>query len=138
MIGRPPRSNRTDTLFPYTTLFRSADCQWRYSAAPASDARHAWPIQDRGRGRSRFPYPSEFPRADGGPEADGEERRPGDGQQRPALVALQFIARAHVEHEMAQSGAEMLEEEQAKPRHPQITARICRARSAKRRVGKEG
>src|SRR3546814_9257203 len=23
MIGRPPRSNRTDTLFPYTTLFRS-------------------------------------------------------------------------------------------------------------------
>src|SRR3546814_4344509 len=54
MIRRPPRSTRTDTLFPYTTLFRSAaDCQWRYSAAPASDARHAWPIQDRGRGRSR-------------------------------------------------------------------------------------
>src|SRR3546814_15298811 len=24
MIGRPPRSTRTDTLFPYTTLFRSA------------------------------------------------------------------------------------------------------------------
>src|SRR3546814_15414290 len=23
MIRRPPRSNRTDTLFPYTTLFRS-------------------------------------------------------------------------------------------------------------------
>src|SRR3546814_3652010 len=29
MIPRPPRSTRTDTLFPYTTLFRSA-------AAPAS------------------------------------------------------------------------------------------------------
>src|SRR3546814_2312058 len=28
MIRRPPRSTRTDTLFPYTTLFRSAcaDC----------------------------------------------------------------------------------------------------------------
>src|SRR3546814_16297519 len=26
MIRRPPRSTRTDTLFPYTTLFRS---QWR-------------------------------------------------------------------------------------------------------------
>src|SRR3546814_4219115 len=26
MIRRPPRSTRTDTLFPYTTLFRSA---WR-------------------------------------------------------------------------------------------------------------
>src|SRR3546814_7626678 len=26
MIRRPPRSTRTDTLFPYTTLFRSALC----------------------------------------------------------------------------------------------------------------
>src|SRR3546814_6223074 len=27
MIRRPPRSTRTDTLFPYTTLFRSAPGQ---------------------------------------------------------------------------------------------------------------
>src|SRR3546814_8377079 len=27
MIRRPPRSTRTDTLFPYTTLFRSAGCE---------------------------------------------------------------------------------------------------------------
>src|SRR3546814_11342498 len=27
MIRRPPRSTRTDTLFPYTTLFRSRPCQ---------------------------------------------------------------------------------------------------------------
>src|SRR3546814_13590564 len=27
MIRRPPRSTRTDTLFPYTTLFRSAATQ---------------------------------------------------------------------------------------------------------------
>src|SRR3546814_2353328 len=26
MIRRPPRSTRTDTLFPYTTLFRSTAC----------------------------------------------------------------------------------------------------------------
>src|SRR3546814_19292182 len=26
MIRRPPRSTRTDTLFPYTTLFRSFEC----------------------------------------------------------------------------------------------------------------
>src|SRR3546814_2857494 len=26
MIRRPPRSTRTDTLFPYTTLFRSKSC----------------------------------------------------------------------------------------------------------------
>src|SRR3546814_12718154 len=26
LIRRPPRSTRTDTLFPYTTLFRSVSC----------------------------------------------------------------------------------------------------------------
>src|SRR3546814_19145612 len=29
MIRRPPRSTRTDTLFPYTTLFRSCEKQAR-------------------------------------------------------------------------------------------------------------
>src|SRR3546814_14464656 len=29
MIRRPPRSTRTDTLFPYTTLFRSFHCHGR-------------------------------------------------------------------------------------------------------------
>src|SRR3546814_5690531 len=28
MIRRPPRSTRTDTLFPYTQLFRSRDAFW--------------------------------------------------------------------------------------------------------------
>src|SRR3546814_7628117 len=28
MIRRPPRSTRTDTLFPYATLFRSRDRSW--------------------------------------------------------------------------------------------------------------
>src|SRR3546814_5629748 len=32
MIRRPPRSTRTDTLFPYTTLFRSYDA-WRRAHA---------------------------------------------------------------------------------------------------------
>src|SRR3546814_11956316 len=34
MIRRPPRSTRTDTLFPYTTLFRSAS----YPACPRATA----------------------------------------------------------------------------------------------------
>src|SRR3546814_1482513 len=34
MIRRPPRSKRTDTLFPYTTLFRSRDRR----GVPESDA----------------------------------------------------------------------------------------------------
>src|SRR3546814_2634249 len=32
MIRRPPRSTRTDTLFPYTTLFRSGPADFRSSA----------------------------------------------------------------------------------------------------------
>src|SRR3546814_9153355 len=33
MIRRPPRSTRTDTLFPYTTLFRSFPCDRATSRA---------------------------------------------------------------------------------------------------------
>src|SRR3546814_16096415 len=32
MIRRPPRSTRTDTLFPYPTLFRSVPCSYRQRA----------------------------------------------------------------------------------------------------------
>src|SRR3546814_15547608 len=35
MIRRPPRSTRTDTLFPYTTLFRSAGQRQRIALARA-------------------------------------------------------------------------------------------------------
>src|SRR3546814_14177477 len=38
MIRRPPRSTRTDTLFPYTTLFRSLGPQPRGVAEPPPDA----------------------------------------------------------------------------------------------------
>src|SRR3546814_11811987 len=54
MIRRPPRSTRTDTLFPYTTLFRS------HQVTPdadveliVTDRRHADPdAQGRRAGRS--------------------------------------------------------------------------------------
>src|SRR3546814_9844800 len=39
MIRRPPRSTRTDTLFPYTTLFRSLDVEF-LDVAMRRDARH--------------------------------------------------------------------------------------------------
>src|SRR3546814_1504424 len=45
MIRRPPRSTRTDTLFPYTTLFRSPSIPWLraghhngHAAGPLPDA----------------------------------------------------------------------------------------------------
>src|SRR3546814_7337126 len=37
MIRRPPRSTRTDTLFPYTTLFRSAP---RNGRSESEEQRH--------------------------------------------------------------------------------------------------
>src|SRR3546814_15868695 len=38
MNRRPPRSTRTDTLFPYTTLFRSATASTDGEVAPADKA----------------------------------------------------------------------------------------------------
>src|SRR3546814_9243033 len=37
MIRRPPRSTRTDTLFPYTTLFRSRSRRGRVGAIAAAE-----------------------------------------------------------------------------------------------------
>src|SRR3546814_12699433 len=43
MIRRPPRSTRTDTLFPYTTLFRSIEGEanakmWQYTGDSGNTA----------------------------------------------------------------------------------------------------
>src|SRR3546814_6466494 len=43
MIRRPPRSTRTDTLFPYTTLFRSED-------VPDADPGSRLEVHDAGHG----------------------------------------------------------------------------------------
>src|SRR3546814_12744479 len=44
MIRRPPRSTRTDTLLPYTTLFRSrcGSCGWVGNNAVRGMARRQW------------------------------------------------------------------------------------------------
>src|SRR3546814_6869303 len=49
MIRRPPRSTRTDTLFPYTTLFRSQIAEDRTQAEAAKDEHEKGrdPQQDR-------------------------------------------------------------------------------------------
>src|SRR3546814_3499663 len=39
MIRRPPRSTRTDTLFPYTTLFRSTHSRYVIDLNRAPDSR---------------------------------------------------------------------------------------------------
>src|SRR3546814_4871748 len=45
MIRRPPRSTRTDTLFPYTTLFRSPGGRVRFLAQRPRRAALARPAQ---------------------------------------------------------------------------------------------
>src|SRR3546814_19521102 len=49
MIRRPPRSTRTDTLFPYTTLFRSRSAAEQASATGLHRAAALVPDADWGR-----------------------------------------------------------------------------------------
>src|SRR3546814_1503966 len=52
MIRRPPRSTRTDTLFPYTTLFRSSAAA---SSAPLLPTRSAKQTRPRSSFRGLLP-----------------------------------------------------------------------------------
>src|SRR3546814_9700174 len=72
MIRRPPRSTRTDTLFPYTTLFRSsvrtyasADGTWKLTIYPRELTNQLDYFQDK---------------VDGKPNAGGI---PGDSRKSP-------------------------------------------------------
>src|SRR3546814_8215038 len=69
MIRRPPRSTRTDTLFPYTTLFRSP------AAHPPEqpDLRRVLPADPAERERDRVPRstPAGAPAAAGGDTGGG-------------------------------------------------------------------
>src|SRR3546814_19398373 len=50
MNRRPPRSTRTDTLFPYTTLFRSASAgNWYVQKTPSLTLRSVRPRHESGR-----------------------------------------------------------------------------------------
>src|SRR3546814_8685912 len=51
MIRRPPRSTRTDTLFPYTTLFRSIFCV----SIVATVSRKSQPQRGNQNRTARFP-----------------------------------------------------------------------------------
>src|SRR3546814_15977923 len=61
MIRRPPRSTRTDTLFPYTTLFRSPRWLSRHQpwARAATSTSCAWPATfTLGQTRTTLPCPA--------------------------------------------------------------------------------
>src|SRR3546814_18564557 len=69
MIRRPPRSTRTDTLFPYTTLFRSHRAP--YAAALPQ------PLEDQG-------------------DADARKEQRGNARNPEVGPPEQKIGRAHV------------------------------------------
>src|SRR3546814_8963423 len=68
MIRRPPRSTRTDTLFPYTTLFRSGyHPPWLGTPSRCAEAASA-PLRSGGtpasRNRTAIPSPRPRPRSE--------------------------------------------------------------------------
>src|SRR3546814_9080432 len=74
MIRRPPRSTRTDTLFPYTTLFRS-----RANGSPGSAASRWWSkAEHRSRRGAEFSEPL-------------EQRNPEADVRRPVVVIDQAL-----------------------------------------------
>src|SRR3546814_16883012 len=91
IILRPPRSTRTDTLFPYTTLFRS-------SPAPSAPA------------PARQPSP---------PAAATEARRFGKGWPscRPDLAAARYLAHAQRKRRTASAEPEIKHAPQTRDRH---------------------
>src|SRR3546814_2522824 len=94
MIRRPPRSTRTDTLFPYTTLFRShaisgRQQEWRrrpdrrQRLDPASEGEGA--VRERGAG---------FRRAERSREAKGVQARRRSEEHTSELQSLMRISYA--------------------------------------------
>src|SRR3546814_4797153 len=57
MVRRPPRSTRTDTLFPYTTLFRSAGPNLRFRQFLASGPCNGQPVGSARNAVSSFRLP---------------------------------------------------------------------------------
>src|SRR3546814_17766805 len=66
MIRRPPRSTRTDTLFPYTTLFRSGRGQISHRDRRRNPFRRRLAIGDDGERHADALHPPARSRSDAG------------------------------------------------------------------------
>src|SRR3546814_4018204 len=95
MIRRPPRSTRTDTLFPYTTLFRSnRPCFGAVSwTNPPVAGKERGQTQHRGHTDDQQPYP----RGTAGGEHVDHHRRPhgkaGEARSEEHTSELQSLMR---------------------------------------------
>src|SRR3546814_10292730 len=96
MIRRPPRSTRTDTLFPYTTLFRSdAVAAGAAAAEPGAEADDQ-PADQQNRQRRREPR---FDRSANQRHDARAQRQPDDERRRdsPGGAAVRQSGRARGE-----------------------------------------
>src|SRR3546814_17077553 len=102
MIRRPPRSTRTDTLFPYTTLFRSIGAGRYPRLRRQLDRRsvdRAWPANAERERRAadrlaQRPPDRRFPRAARSADRGDPARRPPARGNRPQT---RLIGRSHPE-----------------------------------------
>src|SRR3546814_6498010 len=90
MIRRPPRATRTDTLFPYTTLFRSAHDP---TARPAKKIMRARPGLARAALRFRSAASGGRRRPDAGAQGIGESVRPNSFRSEEHTSELQSLMR---------------------------------------------
>src|SRR3546814_1943112 len=119
MIRRPPRSTRTDTLFPYTTLFRSRVCE-RLDRAPGDADRRGGDQRDLEQRRQRLRLAvAEAVIVIGGRrgEADAVERDEAREQIEPGIGE-----RAEHRDRTGVQGGEALQQQQ-EARHPDARQR---------------
>src|SRR3546814_15622041 len=88
MIRRPPRSTRTDTLFPYTTLFRSktvAHASGHLVAASRSGELSVLDAHGRERERYKLPYGATIDVKDGAAVKAGQSVAHWDPHNHPIV-----------------------------------------------------
>src|SRR3546814_1142422 len=93
MIQLPPRSTRTDTLFPYTTLFRSRDLRLaRFRLHPDRGVGHRLPRLWQGAVDDQLLHPQPRTVDDRGGAVDGGRPRAG-GRSEEHTSELQSLMR---------------------------------------------
>src|SRR3546814_2646461 len=92
MIRRPPRSTRTDTLFPYTTLFRSrGDAQADASPeAVQPDGQTGEGVQAQAIEPGDAPKPARNPRRRKAPVADAPDRSEEHTSELQSLMRISY------------------------------------------------
>src|SRR3546814_20146011 len=107
MIRRPPRSTRTDTLFPYTTLFRSDGEDQARQDRRVAGGRRAQPLEEEvltAGGQRGHRRGVETERADGEHEHGSDVAQP--ALVRQAVAEVDEVEAGRLRHTGTASGRE--------------------------------